>query len=370
MALRSVRFTGKTQSIGPDAFRGVTGLRSLTLPGSLTRISAGAFADCPQLTDISLPAGTALVLEADAFMNTNVHVSGLSGHIASDKNDVAYLLKDDGTAVAARVPAGIENVTIPATVATADGSSYTVTAVAPDFMQYAAGCKRLTFEAPAAIQALGDRAFANCPSLILINHEGSETDILRTFTHPGLVKGADLFAGTDLLPSLHPTPHPVGPEAVDETGRENLLVKKEGASSLKIELDDKSKDFYWNKADKEYERILTGQAFSVTASCRRNDTDMEAVYRVYIQHNGEYFDPIYVPGETYSFTSGGAVQKVVCHAVENDPKTIYMEWEPQVGQTVAIPFRMLFNSPQADRVAQDLLLVLMHQNLKHSSLAK
>lgn len=54
----SVTYSGKTYSvtsIGGYAFRGCTGLTSVTIPNSVTHIGGGAFASCSGLTSVTIP---------------------------------------------------------------------------------------------------------------------------------------------------------------------------------------------------------------------------------------------------------------------------------------------------------------------------
>ena len=56
----SVTYNGSTYrvtSIGEEAFKGCTGLTSITIPNSITSIGGVAFANCPGLTSITVETG-------------------------------------------------------------------------------------------------------------------------------------------------------------------------------------------------------------------------------------------------------------------------------------------------------------------------
>ena len=95
---------GSVTSIGNSAFRGCTGLTSITIPGSVTSIGNSAFRGCTGLTSITIP-GSVTSIGSDAFYNC----TGLTSITIHDS--VTNIGKD-----AFRGCTGLTSITIPDSV--------------------------------------------------------------------------------------------------------------------------------------------------------------------------------------------------------------------------------------------------------------
>jgi hypothetical protein len=77
--------TRKVTRIGYNAFRDCTGLTSVTIPNSVTRIIGLAFAYCDSLKDVYCYAKEAPLTSADAFLDSPVSTATLHVPAASVK---------------------------------------------------------------------------------------------------------------------------------------------------------------------------------------------------------------------------------------------------------------------------------------------
>ena len=108
--------------IGKCAFKGCSGLTSLTLPAGITEISSYAFSSCSGLTSLTLPAGITSIGD-DAFYGCS----------------------------------GLTSITIPNGVTQIDKNAF-------------GGCTGLTsLTLPANIKRIGESAFKNCSGLTSLN---------------------------------------------------------------------------------------------------------------------------------------------------------------------------------------------------------
>ncbi len=152
-----------------------SGLKSIVLPNSLKTISASAFADCNQLTEINLPeslihigelAFTRCINISDIMIPKNVEKIGNGAfscgigltNIQIDSENTAYYVKNNCliNKKTQTLMAGCKSSIIP--------DDNTVKSIAP-FAFY--GCELLTnISIPSSVTAIGESAFANCHSLI------------------------------------------------------------------------------------------------------------------------------------------------------------------------------------------------------------
>ena len=139
--LTSLTLPAGITSIGDDAFYGCSGLTSLTIPDGVTQIDKNAFRDCTGLTSLNLPANIKRIGES-AFENC----SGLTS---------------------LNLPAGITTIGSSAFYGCSGLTSLTIPDGVTKIGRYAfSNCSYLTsLTIPSSVNSLGDYAFKNCSSL-------------------------------------------------------------------------------------------------------------------------------------------------------------------------------------------------------------
>ncbi|MGN1044521.1 MAG: leucine-rich repeat protein, partial [Candidatus Methanomethylophilaceae archaeon] len=164
--LTSVTIPSTVTDIGSSAFYNCTGLTSVTIEGnSLKTIGSTAFSGCTSLTDMEVPSSVESV-GASAFLNTKLSKSvilNLSGvmtllYLASGSD-----IPNDVVCIAGRsIPAGVESITIPASVRTI--SSYAFAA---------SNLESITV--PGTVELMDNYAFGSCLSLKSVVFESGVT---------------------------------------------------------------------------------------------------------------------------------------------------------------------------------------------------
>ena len=139
--LTSLTLPAGITSIGDDAFYGCSGLTSITIPNGVTQIDKNAFRDCTGLTSLTLPANIKRIGES-AFKNC----SGLTS---------------------LNLPAGITTIGSSAFYGCSGLTSLTIPDGVTKIGKYAfSNCSYLTsLTIPSSVNSLGDYAFKNCSSL-------------------------------------------------------------------------------------------------------------------------------------------------------------------------------------------------------------
>ena len=139
--LTSLTLPAGITSIGDDAFYGCSGLTSITIPNGVTQIDKNAFRDCTGLTSLTLPANIKRIGES-AF-------EGCSGLTSLN------------------LPAGITTIGSSAFYGCSGLTSLTIPDGVTKIGKYAfSNCSYLTsLTIPSSVNSLGDYAFKNCSSL-------------------------------------------------------------------------------------------------------------------------------------------------------------------------------------------------------------
>ncbi len=151
--LTSVTIPNSVKSIKWEAFYGCTGLTSITIPNSVTRIGGGAFKGCSGLTSITIP-NSVTYIESEAFMSC----SGLTS--ITIPNSVTYIGSDAFSGCK-----GLTSITIPNSVPYIGYWTFS----------HCTGLTSITIGN--SVTSIGDYAFAYCTSLESINIPSSVTSI-------------------------------------------------------------------------------------------------------------------------------------------------------------------------------------------------
>ena len=140
----SYRYGTYYDKIGDYAFKGCSGLTSLTLPATITTIGKYAFEDCTGLTSLNLPAGITSIGRRAFGGCSGLTSLTLPAGITSISNDA---FQDCSGLTSLTLPAGITSIG-----------------------EYAfSGCSRLTsLTLPAGITSIGEFAFSYCSGLTSI----------------------------------------------------------------------------------------------------------------------------------------------------------------------------------------------------------
>ena len=150
--------------IGKCAFKGCSGLTSLTLPDGITEIGRSAFFGCSGLTSLTLPAGITTI-GGSAFEGCSGLTSlTLPAGITSIGDDAFYGCSG---LTSLNLPAGITTIGSSAFYGCSGLTSLTIPDGVTKIGKYAfSNCSYLTsLTIPSSVNSLGDYAFKNCSSL-------------------------------------------------------------------------------------------------------------------------------------------------------------------------------------------------------------
>ena len=149
----SYRYGTYYDKIGDYAFKGCSGLTSLTLPATITTIGKYAFEDCTGLTSLNLPAGITSIGRCAFGGCSGLTSLTLPAGITSISDEAFYLCS------------GLTSLTLPAGITEIGSSAF-------------CGCSGLTSLAlPAGITEIGGSAFFACSGLTSLTLPAGITEI-------------------------------------------------------------------------------------------------------------------------------------------------------------------------------------------------
>ena len=163
-------------SIGSYAFRGCSGLSSITIPNSVTSIGENAFYDCSGLSNITIPNSVTSIGDG-----TFCYCSGLSS--ITIPNSVTSIGSDTFWGCS-----GLSSITIPNSVTSIDSNAFrgcsglssitipnSVTSIGIYAFSYCSGLSSITI--PNSVTSIGDGTFCYCSRLSSINIPNTVTSI-------------------------------------------------------------------------------------------------------------------------------------------------------------------------------------------------
>lgn len=164
--LTSIEIPASVTTIGEEAFNN-TALTSIEIPASVTSIGNGAFIDCEKLTSITVAEGNANYSNDTNGVLFNKDKTTLIKY-PKGKNADSYEIPASVTSIGEKAFAGcedLETVTLPANVTSIGDEA---------FMD----CGNLqSIEIPAKVTSIGNSAFEECGSLTTVNILASVTSI-------------------------------------------------------------------------------------------------------------------------------------------------------------------------------------------------
>ena len=172
----SYRYGTYYDKIGDYAFKGCSGLTSLTLPATITTIGKYAFEDCTGLTSLNLPAGITSIGRSAFGGCSGLTSLTLPAGITSISDEAFYLCSG---LTSLTLPAGITSIGSRAFYGCSGLTSLTlpagITSIGDDTFSGCSGLTSLTL--PAGITSIGEYAFSGCSGLTSLNLPAGITSI-------------------------------------------------------------------------------------------------------------------------------------------------------------------------------------------------
>ena len=184
--LTSVTIPNSVTSIGSSAFDGCSGMRSITIPNSVTYIGNGAFGGCCKVESIKVASGNRVYdsrNDCNAIIETGTNTLIFGCKTSSIPNSVTsigdYAFEGCSGLTSVTIPnsvtsigggafygcSGLTSVTIPNSVTSIGGGAFS-------------GCSGLTsVTIPNSVTAIGDSVFGGCIGLISVTIPNSVTAI-------------------------------------------------------------------------------------------------------------------------------------------------------------------------------------------------
>ena len=174
--LTSLTLPATITTIGKYAFEDCTGLTSLNLPAGITSIGRCAFGGCSGLTSLTLPAGITSISDEAFYLCSGLTSLTLPAGITSIGSD-AFCGCSGLTSLA--LPAGITEIGGSAFFACSGLTSLTlpagITEIGYQAFSYCSGLTSLTL--PAGITSISDNAFYGCSGLTSLTLPAGITEI-------------------------------------------------------------------------------------------------------------------------------------------------------------------------------------------------
>ena len=187
--IKTVLIENGVTSIGECAFCECNGLTSISIPASVTSIGAEAFNDCKKLTTVSIPANVTTIGE-EAFNNTALtsieipaSVTSIGNGVFNDCEKLTSITVAEGNANYSNDTNGVlfnkDKTTLIKYPEGNNADSYEIPASVTSICEKAfAGCEDLeTVTLPANLTSIGNEAFRYCGSLQSIEIPDNVTSI-------------------------------------------------------------------------------------------------------------------------------------------------------------------------------------------------